>query len=108
MVTPTTCQSCKHWVRYGDINKYDYPNFTPEDHSNVTGVEPDDSDAEKEYRAWDAMAPLWGTCNRQHAPQPPMFTNDGSGYFSALRTLETFHCAAWELSDVQPSPDPEG
>jgi hypothetical protein len=38
----------------------------------------------------------WGTCRREDHPRPPMFTEDGSGYFSALRTLADFSCVAYE------------
>ena len=42
----------------------------------------------------------WGTCQREVEPSPPMFTQDASEYFSALRTLATFSCSAFELRET--------
>lgn len=42
----------------------------------------------------------WGTCQREHEPGSPMFTNDASDYFSALRTKAAFHCNAFAPPDL--------
>lgn len=69
-------------------------------------------------RYWDPISPLvfainnygvpvddaaiWGTCDREQSPLPPMFTVDANSYSSALRTQSTFSCSAHEPIEVAP------
>ena len=67
------CANCKHWQPYAEYDSYF---MFPYEHGVDEGAR-------------------WGTCGREHAPNPPMFTNDASLYFSALRTLSGHHCKEW-------------
>jgi len=79
---PVECQGCKHW--------------NPHNH-NEPGLDIGAPWHLPDYAQISEEIPVvWGTCRREHEPNPPMFTEDGSDYFSALRTRRDFSCAAWE------------
>lgn len=71
----STCRDCRYWTAWADDN--DRRHINPPD-GLVIGES------------------VWGTCGREWEPNPPMFTNDASEYFSALRTRAEFSCSAWE------------
>lgn len=70
-----SCRSCRFWTPLvEDRYRFDFPSWD--------GQEYDERD--------------WGTCGRESEPGSPMFTNDASQYFSALRTLASHGCNAWQ------------
>lgn len=71
----STCKSCKYWT--GLEFEEDHYVVFPDDDALVIKAE-------------------WGTCHRQDEVGSPMFTNDGSEYFSALRTRQTFSCCEFQ------------
>jgi len=87
------CSDCKFWTPYGeDLDDHYFRSW------DIVYAE---SDEQIEWA--DAVAAAtphpptpWGTCRREHERPTPMFTNDGSGYFSALRTRHDFGCVAFE------------
>jgi hypothetical protein len=89
------CETCRFWEpvkineKYPDLaadRYFDVPGWVP-------GTEEYEADAVREE--WGELAD-WGTCVRQDHRSSPMFTNDASDFFSALRTKSTHHCGAWE------------
>lgn len=74
-MTYPSCHDCRFWTAYTVDTDLRY--FIAPDHLGDLGDKAE-----------------WGTCGREFEPDPPMYTNDASAYFSALRTRATFSCAA--------------
>lgn len=90
------CSDCKFWAPFGEELSGEYYGHLVE---IITRGE-----AVKTIDPWETALdykPLlpWGTCSREEQPPTPMFTVDGSGYFSALRTRHDFGCAAFEQTN---------
>jgi hypothetical protein len=90
MVQVNTCDTCRFWepLRFEVFDE----------RSNHMWVDDptSDPDADLTHGVDVPVGKRWGTCNRQDAEQSPMFTVDGSHYFSALRTTADFGCTAWD------------
>ncbi len=80
-----TCHGCRHWaiLNLADADEVD----ESADDGADRWARPDGLDD------WPAN---WGTCTREDELDPPMYSVDGSDYFSALRTRASFGCNAWE------------
>jgi hypothetical protein len=94
------CSNCRFWTPYGE-ELTDDPNVFNDRYFDVRevlwadGVEWDDTAQRAAELAANAPMP-WGTCERENKQPTPMYTNDGSGYFHALRTRHDFGCTAFE------------
>jgi hypothetical protein len=89
MSDSSNCETCKFWSRQDDV-----------DDRSGSFMVPDWIPGSPMPETWEAAkiewGTEWGTCERQSAPGSPMFTNDASEFFSALRTKPTHYCSAWE------------
>lgn len=79
-MTPT-CGSCHYWDPITADEEY----FNPPPIGGKRSVD-----------KWADWPGEWGTCARESYPGSPMFTNDASDYFSALRTRSTHYCSAYQ------------
>lgn len=101
-----SCGTCRFWVELGSTTPkghfdqdyrfsippapgFDYENWPAEKHREMHAA----ADQAKQ-EAWPGP---WGTCTRERFTGSPMFTNDASDYFSALRTRAEHYCAAYEV-----------
>jgi hypothetical protein len=103
-----TCRECKYWKlitgnpdyvkETGDyrFSKPNVDNFIASNPNPQTQEEWNQFSTEL-HTAIDKEYPdPWGTCSREDYPNSPMFTNDASLCFSALRTRDSHGCTAWE------------
>lgn len=55
--------------------------------------------AQDRYGREHSVEVSWGHCRREDHADSPMYTEDGSAYWSALHTKRSFSCSAWEEGD---------
>lgn len=80
------CSSCLYWTPGNIPDAFD---LVPHVNWKIPGAEFRDA-LETQHRPGP-----WGTCGRENDADSPMFTNDASDYFAALRTRGTHYCSAY-------------
>ena len=94
-MSDSNCATCKHWDT-GETYCLVIPTWVPGVDPSYDEMSWEERNRMRRHNIEFEWGREWGTCKRQEAPGSPMFTNDASEYFSALRTKPSHSCAAWQ------------